>query len=87
MSTATEAELEQLWQEVLGSPPSSPDANFFLDGGNSVAAMKLMGRVRRRWGRQVQLRELFDNPSVRSLSDRIETLTGNEMTEEPGHGG
>lgn len=86
MSTATETELERLWQDVLGAPPSSPEANFFLDGGNSLAAMKLMSRVRRRWGKQVRLRELFDNPSVRSLSERIEMLTGNEITEVPGNG-
>lgn len=84
MSSTIEAELERLWQDVLGSPPSSPEANFFRDGGNSLAALKLMGRVRRRWGQQVRLHDLFDNPSVRSLSGRIETLTG-QTSEETGN--
>ena len=86
MASATELELNQLWQDVLGSPPSSPEANFFLEGGNSLAAMKLMGRVRRRWGQQVELRELFDNPSLRSLSERIEALSGDDKTEVSGNG-
>ena len=38
------AEIVRLWEEVLARPLPSPEANFFELGGNSLKAMRLVGR-------------------------------------------
>jgi aryl carrier-like protein len=79
--SATAAELGSMWVATVGSPPSSAEANFFIEGGNSLRAMRLMAQVRRRWGTALKLRELFDYPTIASLSARIDEVTTARQSE------
>ncbi|MEO6504221.1 MAG: phosphopantetheine-binding protein [Jatrophihabitantaceae bacterium] len=66
--------LTAIWTDVVGRPPPSPEANFFVDGGNSLAAMKFMARARKVYGSQLRLREIFDHPSIAAMTARLAEL-------------
>ncbi len=73
-SRAVAQRLTMIWTDVVGAAPSSPEANFFVDGGNSLAAMKFMARARKAYGTELRLREIFDHPSIAAMTARLAEL-------------
>jgi amino acid adenylation domain-containing protein len=71
-TTDVEKRLAALWREILETPVSDIDANFFAQGGHSVLAVRLLGMIAREFGVRLPLSELFASPSVASLAKRIE---------------
>lgn len=67
-TAGTEAALAQLWQEVLGEPPAAHAQSFFDAGGNSLAAMRLCGRIKATLGRELKLRALYESPEFGQLA-------------------
>ncbi|MEU6229766.1 amino acid adenylation domain-containing protein [Streptomyces sp. NPDC047042] len=59
--------LAAVWEEVLGVPVPSADADFFALGGHSLLAITLCRRIEDRLKVRVPLRTLFDHPSVAAL--------------------
>jgi acyl carrier protein len=53
-----------IWREQLNVEHLSADDNFFLLGGNSIAATQVMGRLREALGLELNLRLLFEAPSL-----------------------
>ncbi|CAL9575887.1 Dimodular nonribosomal peptide synthase [Actinosynnema sp. ALI-1.44] len=66
--------LVDLWRETLGRDDISERSNFFASGGHSLSAAKLVLRIRRETGRDVQLHDVFSAPTpsrlARLLTDR-----------------
>jgi amino acid adenylation domain-containing protein len=60
--------LVRLWREVLDRPDLDTDDNFFLQGGHSLLAERLVGRVSQLCGRVVSVRAIFDHPTARGLA-------------------
>ncbi|MGI5220569.1 amino acid adenylation domain-containing protein [Nocardia sp. CA-290969] len=56
---------------VLGIPAIGYDDDFFAAGGHSLTAVRLVGRLRRA-GYQVVVDDVFEAPTVRALTARIE---------------
>ena len=48
--------------------------NFFLAGGHSLLATQLLLRLRREFGIDVTLRQLFESPTVEDLAELVEKL-------------
>ncbi|MGE7989461.1 amino acid adenylation domain-containing protein [Pseudomonas sp. NPDC089554] len=71
-----ERELAQLWQELLGLPTVGVTDSFFELGGHSLLAMRLMTRIETRYGVRLDLRGLFQDPTVRGLAAQIERPQG-----------
>ena len=61
-----------LWAEVLKTKRVGVDDNFFELGGHSLLATQLMSRVRKSFGIEIALRELFDRPTVELLAQVVE---------------
>lgn len=70
-----ERELADLWQEVLGLEDVGVDDNFFELGGDSILALRLAARLRRR-GSELAAQEIFEHQSVRALASFLERREG-----------
>ncbi len=62
--TETEQLLCILWSQVLGFELTDRHSHFFQSGGHSLLAARLLSRVRERFGIEMPLRALFDNPRL-----------------------
>ncbi len=72
--TPLEAQLADLWAEMLGTTAVGIHDNFFELGGHSLLAVQLLARVRQACGVELSLRELFEAGTVAELAQRIEAL-------------
>jgi amino acid adenylation domain-containing protein len=69
-----ELRLVRLWEEILGSRSVGSvgiSDNFFALGGHSLAAVRLMAGVRRLFGRELPLSELFRRPTIEALAELL----------------
>jgi amino acid adenylation domain-containing protein len=82
----TEAGIAQLWQSLLERPVRDRDGSFFDAGGDSLLATRLVQRIRHRFGVEVSLPDLWDEPSVagqaRLVSARRDRLAAGGPVEE-----
>ncbi|MGK5550584.1 amino acid adenylation domain-containing protein [Actinomadura kijaniata] len=67
-ATPDEALLCDLFAQVLGIERIGAEDDFFDLGGHSLLATRLISRVRSELGVEVDIRMVFENPTVRSLS-------------------
>jgi amino acid adenylation domain-containing protein/thioester reductase-like protein len=67
-----EAELAEIWANVLGLSCVGVQDNFFDLGGHSLLMTQLLTQVRQRFQVDLALRELYEAPSVAGLAAMIE---------------
>jgi acyl transferase domain-containing protein len=75
--TEVERTIAKIWQEALGQKQIGLDDNFFELGGHSLVATSILSRVRSAFNIGLPLRVIFETPTVRSLSEHVETLIWN----------
>ncbi|KRV50463.1 non-ribosomal peptide synthetase [Wenjunlia vitaminophila] len=63
--------LARLFAEVLRLPEVGAHDDFFALGGHSMAAMRLLARVRSAFGVDLSVRDVFDTPTVAGLADLL----------------
>jgi amino acid adenylation domain-containing protein/FkbH-like protein len=73
-ATPLESALLEVWREILG-PGVGADSDFFLAGGNSLAAMKAARRVAERLDRPCPTIQVFRHPTVRALAVALSAET------------
>jgi acyl carrier protein len=74
--TPLERELTDIWQALLELPEVGVLDSFFELGGHSLLAMRLMTRIESRYGVKIELRSLFQNPTIAGLAEQIERPQG-----------
>ncbi|MEV6350631.1 amino acid adenylation domain-containing protein, partial [Actinoplanes sp. NPDC051851] len=75
-ATPVEEVLCGLFGEVLGATVVDPEASFFALGGDSLAAMRLVARIRAVLGAEVGIRALFTDPTVAGVARQVGDLSG-----------
>ncbi|MFD1147597.1 Pls/PosA family non-ribosomal peptide synthetase [Saccharothrix hoggarensis] len=73
--TATEAWLAEQWAELLGSRVAGPEADFFANGGGSLAAARLVSTIRTRYP-SGSVHDIYQHPTLRALAARLDELSG-----------
>jgi thioesterase domain-containing protein/acyl carrier protein len=70
-----ERDLQQVFQEVLGTRQVGVRDNFFEVGGHSLLAVKLFAQIEKKIGKKVPLPLLFQAPTVEELAKAIRQNT------------
>lgn len=70
--TALQKQLQEIWAGVLGKEGIGIDEHFFLIGGQSLKAMKVVAEIYTRFQINVKLPELFRKDTMRELETMIE---------------
>jgi amino acid adenylation domain-containing protein len=68
---AVEARLCGLYAQLTGATRVGIDDDFFNLGGHSLLAIKLIFEIERTLGRELRLRDVFADPTVRGLARRL----------------
>ncbi|WP_075661022.1 amino acid adenylation domain-containing protein [Streptomyces acidiscabies] len=74
--TPVEAVLADIWEDILGRPGISVDADFFQVGGHSLLAASLIARIRARFDVGMTARVLFESPTIAGLAEAVTRATG-----------
>ena len=80
-ATRLEAALAALWSELLGVTDIGRRDDFFIVGGHSLLAARLVARLRERLGIEVALRQVFETPVLADLAKALlqQQLTVDEI--------
>ncbi|MCL2534897.1 MAG: amino acid adenylation domain-containing protein, partial [Nocardiaceae bacterium] len=81
--TPTEEATAVVFAEVLGVDHLGVDANFFDLGGNSLVATKVVTRINSALGRSIDIRDLFEAPTIAALAARIDGIDGIDVRSSP----
>jgi amino acid adenylation domain-containing protein len=68
-----EVKLVAIWEEVLGRERIGVNDNFFEIGGHSLRAVQVVSRIYRELESKIELRHMFDSPTIRTLAAVIGT--------------
>lgn len=71
MNTQLQQEIRQLWCENLGCPTAEEADNYFVCGGTSISAIRLLSAIRDQLGVTLNYTELFEYQTLEALSRRI----------------
>lgn len=71
MNTQLQQEIRQLWCDNLGCPTAEEANNYFVCGGTSISAIRLLSAIRDQLGVTLDYTELFEYQTLEALSRRI----------------
>jgi amino acid adenylation domain-containing protein len=72
--TSLEAQLVQIWSEVLGTLGIGVKDNFFEIGGHSLLATQVVSRVNEALGFSLSVQKMFEFPTVAEIASYIELM-------------
>lgn len=81
--TDYEKNVLEVWREVLGYQEISVTDNFFELGGNSLLIIKMLSKLDAVYPDQLQVGEIFANPTIEKLAEAISKKTSKVVQIEP----
>jgi amino acid adenylation domain-containing protein len=72
--TSIEAQLAQIWGEVLGTERIGVKDNFFELGGHSLLATQVISRINSAFGLDLSVQKMFEFPSVAAIASYMELV-------------
>jgi acyl carrier protein len=75
-SNNIEEVIVDIWKEYLGIEKIGINDSFFELGGNSLLATQIVSRIRKVFQIDIPLKEIFNNPTVKSVVDKIIDIWG-----------
>ncbi|MBI5815650.1 MAG: amino acid adenylation domain-containing protein [Nitrospinae bacterium] len=78
-----ETRMLEIWAGVMGVKGAGIFDNFFDLGGHSIKAAQLASRIRKEFGVEMPPNSIFENPTVESICQAMETV----KQAAPGNGG
>lgn len=69
--TEHERTIATLWEEILGRKGIKPNDDFFMTGGHSLKATRLVSKIHEKTGVNISLRTFFDHPTIAALALKI----------------
>jgi phthiocerol/phenolphthiocerol synthesis type-I polyketide synthase E len=82
--TELEADIAQMWCEALGFSSIGVRDSLFELGGDSLTAIQLLGRVRKKFGVALHPAALFNEPTVAALAGLVELHVIAQIEQDPG---
>ena len=82
--TPLEEKLVEIWLNLLRQEKIGITDNFFDLGGHSLLATQVVSRIRDAFGKDIQLRMLFEKPTIKELAEQITVLNNTLGYEEVG---
>ena len=83
--TATERALAQIWQDLLGAPPSNIYEDFFAAGGHSLLAVRLFSQIRQQLNVALRLAVIYDYRTIAELAGLIDQHNTTQAAEPRYH--
>ncbi|MGE5499852.1 MAG: amino acid adenylation domain-containing protein, partial [Syntrophothermus sp.] len=66
-----EAQIAEIWQELLEISPVGMQDDFFELGGHSLLATQVISRVKETFNTEIPLRAIFETPTVEGLASAV----------------
>ena len=72
--TPVEEMIAEIWRLVLPQRQIGVNEDFFAIGGHSLLAAQLISRIRESFGVEIELREIFERPTIAQMAERVTDL-------------
>lgn len=83
--TSIQKQLIEIWADVLklSSSAISINSNFFHIGGHSIKAFMLANQIEKKLGFNIDMKSIFNNPTIKLMSEFIEKKQENSVNTIP----
>lgn len=72
--TETEKKIVDIWEEVYGFGNLGPDSDFFLVGGDSLKAVRILNAVRNAYEVDITINDVFEKAQIREFATYVDEL-------------
>jgi len=73
-----EDRLVDIWKEFLSIDRVGVNDNFFVMGGDSLSATRIISRINDVFRTELTMRHMFDSPSVRTIATQVRKFLGDQ---------
>ena len=67
----TEAQIAEIWQEILGIEKVGVTDNFFEVGGHSLRVIRVLSKLRAEFGVDIKIEDVFSNPTIEYIAKEV----------------